>query len=665
MRVFWLYLLLVCQVLGDNVKLCHKVDVLSIAINENVTDCLIQYSPDINPEISSISMCDHTSFCSMIVTASEWNGTSLYNYITSTILFLGFLWTCWCVHDCNCQALSGGAAQHTYMLSAHQYFLFVCCFWSVLWGLLHCVSMQKTTIVRYMVHDVMMAGLFAFNICLELSLALFLSTPKIGFKSILSKIMLATTVGVGYFVGVVVVREHIDHLNVSPDPMYIFQHNVVLSFRAGFYMFMFFTYTILAVHQYLMDPNHARCLYYSSGMSLYYLVLSCACGLRVHNYDGGICLYYFCLFVYAGVFPYFFVYKTLLLDSMYWMNLAGRRQTVGVANRLANIITGVDLELDETSKTSTNIYIGSKFKANLVPGNQLYFHENIGFGGGGQIGRYTWQGTNVCVKKVFPSMMNREYILNFVSEAATIRQLKHKNIVTFMGIYFDPPHIGIIMELCGRGNLSDVLRQEDKQGLWDFTSPLQLGLDVAHAVAYIQEFDVVHRDIKGLNVFVTEDGVAKLCDFGTAIILGASYNSMVIGTPLYTAPETYQGDSAVFPTDVYATGMILWECLVWKVPYILIPMPLQTMDNNRRSLIEHEQYEKFPSSPIFNNFSVTTMLDYCTYYVVKCGYTPPIPENISLKLSDLMRRCWSREPMDRPCIREVVEILEAEVWASP
>jgi serine/threonine protein kinase len=82
----------------------------------------------------------------------------------------------------------------------------------------------------------------------------------------------------------------------------------------------------------------------------------------------------------------------------------------------------------------------------LIPCNQLCFIRHLTHGGGGIVDLYMWQGKQVVVKKLQLRMCSTDYFDQFSKEAGILRRLRHDNIVGFIGIYFDPPHLGIVME---------------------------------------------------------------------------------------------------------------------------------------------------------------------------------------------------------------------------
>ena len=99
-----------------------------------------------------------------------------------------------------------------------------------------------------------------------------------------------------------------------------------------------------------------------------------------------------------------------------------------------------------------------------------------------------------------------------------------------------------------------------------------LGKQIGNALAYTHANGVFHRDLKPENVILTPDGMAKVMDFGIAFLEGSrrvtwAAISSQVGTPDYMAPEQIKGQRGNDKTDIYALGMILYECVAGRLPY--------------------------------------------------------------------------------------------------
>ena len=111
----------------------------------------------------------------------------------------------------------------------------------------------------------------------------------------------------------------------------------------------------------------------------------------------------------------------------------------------------------------------------------------------------------------------------------------------------------------------------------DLDGRLQLFREVCSAVDYAHRNLVVHRDLKPANILVTDDGHAKLLDFGIARLVadsGTPAQTQALLTPDYAAPEQIEGGPITMATDVYALGLLLYELLVGSSPWRLQALPL-------------------------------------------------------------------------------------------
>jgi formylglycine-generating enzyme required for sulfatase activity len=174
------------------------------------------------------------------------------------------------------------------------------------------------------------------------------------------------------------------------------------------------------------------------------------------------------------------------------------------------------------------------------------------------------------------TLLERDVALKFAGEAAThearlrfdvearaVARLQHPNIlaVHHAGEIADRPFL--VTELL-RG------RSLDRVGRLAPERVIAVGVDLARGLAAAHAAGVVHRDIKPANAFLCDDGVAKLLDFGLAQLSdqAASHEDAgIAGTPAYMAPETWCGEAATRPTDVYSLGALLFTLLADRPPY--------------------------------------------------------------------------------------------------
>jgi eukaryotic-like serine/threonine-protein kinase len=122
----------------------------------------------------------------------------------------------------------------------------------------------------------------------------------------------------------------------------------------------------------------------------------------------------------------------------------------------------------------------------------------------------------------------------------------------------------LAIQYCPGGTLDQLLLERGKLPL-DQAS--QLILDVAMGLAHTHSKQVLHRDVKPANVFLTENKRAKLGDFGTGVFITEQSLDERVGTAFYMAPEVFEGKSPSVQTDIYSLGVLTYEVLAGTRPF--------------------------------------------------------------------------------------------------
>jgi len=179
-------------------------------------------------------------------------------------------------------------------------------------------------------------------------------------------------------------------------------------------------------------------------------------------------------------------------------------------------------------------------------------------------------GRRVAVKLLHAQFAgDPEFLERFRREARSAAALSHPNIVAVYDVGEDGPTDApfIVMELVQgeslKGRVRRLRRLADRE-------VRDIGAVVASALDYAHRRGVVHRDVKPENILMSEDGRAKLTDFGIAEALAASgltRTGAVMGSVHYLAPELARGQSATPQSDVYSLGVVLYEMATGRVPF--------------------------------------------------------------------------------------------------
>jgi serine/threonine-protein kinase len=199
-----------------------------------------------------------------------------------------------------------------------------------------------------------------------------------------------------------------------------------------------------------------------------------------------------------------------------------------------------------------------------VPG---YIEERqLGKGASGRVVAAVHEATGrrVAIKYLSPALVgNPAFMWQFRSEAEVQRSLDVPQVVHVFD-YVEAPGRGaaIVMELVNGVSLHEMIEQRGPTGPEAALAVLKgslLGLAAAHAAG------IVHRDYKPENVLVDAEGSSKLADFGVAVQTGKKLPTA--GTPLYMAPEQWNGAPSSPATDIYAAAAVFFECLTGKTPF--------------------------------------------------------------------------------------------------
>jgi hypothetical protein len=178
-------------------------------------------------------------------------------------------------------------------------------------------------------------------------------------------------------------------------------------------------------------------------------------------------------------------------------------------------------------------------------------------------------GRPVAVKVLAADLAdNPEFIERFRREARSAAMLLHPNIAGIFDYGHDAEHWYMVMELVEGEDLAARLK---RAGRLDWPSALALGQHVAAALVHAHARGLVHRDIKPGNILICSDGTAKVTDFGIALAARATttltQTGTALGTPYYMAPEQAKGEQVGPAADLYALGVVLFECLTGERPY--------------------------------------------------------------------------------------------------
>jgi serine/threonine protein kinase/tetratricopeptide (TPR) repeat protein len=210
--------------------------------------------------------------------------------------------------------------------------------------------------------------------------------------------------------------------------------------------------------------------------------------------------------------------------------------------------------------------------------NQYKILEKIGSGGQGTVYKALDTKLNrTAVIKVLPPEITQKSsnFRRFEREAQLCSQLDHPNICTIYDFSSSDNQFYIAMQYVEGKNVRQLVAGRPL----DLKVAISIAIQVADALAYAHSKNIIHRDIKAGNVMVSESGQAKILDFGLAKLLedeqiestqGQDRNEITelgvpYGTATYAAPEQAKGERADHRSDIFSTGVLLYEMLtgIW------------------------------------------------------------------------------------------------------
>ena len=235
--------------------------------------------------------------------------------------------------------------------------------------------------------------------------------------------------------------------------------------------------------------------------------------------------------------------------------------------------------------------------------NQRYLlKEKIGSGGMADVYLADDQllGREVAVKVLHAQYAaDPSFIQRFRHEAQSAANLNHPNIVNIYDWGNEGELYYIVMEYVEGRDLKEILRSD---GRLLPERAAEIAAEVSAALQFAHRRNLVHRDIKPHNIFITNIGQVKVMDFGIAREGnggGITQTGMVMGTPQYISPEQAQGLAVDGRSDIYSLGVVLYEMLTGRVPF----------DDPNPVTITYKQVREDPVPPSAIDPEVPTTLE--------------------------------------------------------
>lgn len=269
-----------------------------------------------------------------------------------------------------------------------------------------------------------------------------------------------------------------------------------------------------------------------------------------------------------------------------------------------------------------------------INASELQFTTRLGEGTSAQVFKGTYRGQDVAIK-VLKEKAEAKVLEEFKKEFEIMSSLRSPHVVFFYGAT-TKPSLCMVLEFCHKGALYDVLSDMRENITW--SNVFKASIDTIKGLLCLHNWkpQIVHRDMKSLNLLVDENWTVKVCDFGTSRFTsgtGVDLSTLgkLRGTYAYCAPEVYFGKSFTPKSDIYSFGVILWE-LAFRCITGTYEQP-------------------------FSEFKQIVFDFQIIIQSAKKDSRPTIPEKCPTAFSDLINRCWHKDPDSRPTTDEVLQQL--------
>lgn len=203
-------------------------------------------------------------------------------------------------------------------------------------------------------------------------------------------------------------------------------------------------------------------------------------------------------------------------------------------------------------------------------------------------------------------------------EAKLLSKLKHPNIVGYKDSFEEEGYLWIAMSFCEGGDLYNSLKSR-KGTLLEERQIVEWFVQISMALQYLHERNILHRDLKTQNIFLTRSKIIKLGDLGIARVLDNSNDmaTTLIGTPYYMSPELFSNRPYNHKSDVWALGCCVYEMATLK--------------------------------HAFNAKDMNSLV-----YKILRGKMPPMPIQYSQELTNLIRAMLDQNPARRPSVNKIL-----------
>ena len=226
-----------------------------------------------------------------------------------------------------------------------------------------------------------------------------------------------------------------------------------------------------------------------------------------------------------------------------------------------------------------------------------------------------------AMKRVKIGGLTKKELENSFNEVRLLASLNHKNVIGYREAFYDQKSktLNIVMEYADDGDLSTKIKlAKKKQAFFEEAKIWSTLIQILEGLKYLHRSDIIHRDLKSANIFLTKKGLVKIGDLNVSKIIGKNMAITQTGTPYYASPEIWNDHPYDYKCDIWSTGCIIYEMASLKMPFRGTSMQM-----------------------LYNN--------------VMKGDFDPIPSRYSKDLMEIIKLILIKNPRQRPSAEDLLK----------
>lgn len=317
-------------------------------------------------------------------------------------------------------------------------------------------------------------------------------------------------------------------------------------------------------------------------------------------------------------------------QTIYAVFAKGSQTNAKVQQRLKSVMKCLKEKNISTPKIEGNSHASAlaavfdQIREFQVKHEDFHIDMQIGFGTSGHVylAHQVSNNRKVAIKQLNSTKLNDSEVEYLRREISVLSSLKHPYLIEFLGATRTPPY-WILTEYMPGKSLFHRLR--DKKTLTG-TQKTIIAYEIAEGMAFLHSKNVIHRDLKSLNILLDSNNEPRICDFGIARQVDSDLAMTgLVGTFNYMAPEVINRTKYNLKADVFSFAMLLWEMVKQEIPY--------------------SEYQMDPMK---------------TAMAIVGGVRPEIPSTVQEPLKKLMEDCWTESAETRPSFQAILQRMRKE-----